>query len=138
MHNLGATIKQVFPLILAGVVFCLPIGCYGPGKCGETITQSHSSPDGATTATTTVVNCGAMTDFFTFVSIHTSHVKLRDEGMIFGYNGKPELGLSWAGPRELVISCSKCVSAKVYRQVIREGEYQITYKDFDDATHRGN
>jgi hypothetical protein len=134
MRALGTTIKPILVLMVA-FVCSLPVGCYGAGKCGERITRSRSSPDGATTATATVVNCGAMTHFSVFVSMHTSQVKLRDEGMVFGYNGRPDLKLSWAGPKELTISCPKCNSTKVYRQVIREGEYRITYTDFDDANH---
>jgi hypothetical protein len=131
MHRWGANIKPNLLLFMGAAVFLPLWGCYGPGKCGETISQSLRSPDGNTTATVTIVDCGAMTDFFSYVSIHTTQVKLRDEGILLGYNGKPQLEMSWAGPKELAISCPRCISTKVYRQVLREGEYRITYAGFD-------
>lgn len=131
MHRWGATIKSLFILLVIAAIFLPLMGCYGPGKCGEAIYQSRPSPDGSTTATVTVVDCGAMTDFFSYVSIHTAKVKLRDDGILLGYNGRAQLELSWIGPKELEISCPKCTSAKVYRQVVREGEYRITYAGFD-------
>jgi hypothetical protein len=107
-------------------------GCRVGGNCGETVTQSQTSPDGQTTATVSVVNCGAMTRYFSYVSIHTAQVKLRDQGILFGYNGRPYLQVVWTAPNALEITCvDECSDAKVYRQVTREGQYHITYSGFE-------
>jgi hypothetical protein len=113
-------------LLLSFVV----VGCRP--DCGETVSQSQTSPDGQTTATVSVVNCGAMTRYFSYVSIHTAQVKLRDQGILFGYNGRPYLQVVWTAPNALEIKCvDECSDAKVYRQVTREGQYHITYSGFE-------
>jgi hypothetical protein len=123
-------------LLLTFLLSFVVVGCHADGNCGETVTQSQTSPDGLTAATVTVVNCGAMTRYSSYVSIQTTQIKLRDEGMLFGYNGKPQLQLVWTASNELEIRCAdKCTNAKVYRQVTTEGQYHITYSGFDSLNH---
>jgi hypothetical protein len=91
------------------------------------VLQSASSPNGETTAKVVTVNCGATTDFFAYVSIQTNRVNLRDDGILFGYKGRPEIQLSWSGDRSLQILCPSCTEAKIYHQVSKEEEYRVGY-----------
>jgi hypothetical protein len=105
-------------------------GCFRTG-CKDTVLQSIRSPDGQSTASVTVTDCGAAVHSFSYVSIQTGQVKLRDKGMLFGYQGNPQLTLSWKGPKELRIECnSGCTEAKIYREVVKEGQYKIEYFGF--------
>jgi hypothetical protein len=114
------------------VLFVLAIttvlgGCSSSSRCGETVLQSASTPSGETTAKVIKVNCGATSAFFTYVSIQTSRVKLRDDGILFGYKGTPEIKIFWSGERSLRIECLQCEEAKVYRRVAKEEQYQVVY-----------
>jgi len=51
--------------------------------------------------------------------------------MIFGYDGKPDLITTWKGPKELQVEClGACTDSKIYREVVKEGEYRILYVGF--------
>jgi hypothetical protein len=119
---------SVKPFVLVAVLVCSSLtSCSIGSGCKDTELQSSRSPDGRTIATVTAVNCGAATDFFSYVRIRTDQVALRDKGMLFAYHGKPGLTTAWTGPKELQIECKECVESKIYRQVLKEGDYRIKY-----------
>ena len=106
-------------------------GCSIGSGCKDTELQSSRSPDRLTTASITVTNCGATTDFFSDVSISTGQIKLRDKGVLFAYRGSPKISVAWNGPKNLRIECtSGCTESKVYREVVKEGDYRIEYAGF--------
>jgi hypothetical protein len=107
------------------------VGCSIGYRCKETELQSVESPDGQTTAAVRVVNCGATTDFFTYVSIRTRQIPVRDKGLLFAYRGKPDLRITWASPKELKIECTnQCAESRIYRQVLKEEDYKVGYRGF--------
>jgi hypothetical protein len=113
--------------LLAAVLICGCVGgCNVGTRCGETVLQTVASPDG-TVAKIYVVNCGATTDYFTYVNIRRADLKFRDDGMLFGYRGKINLHLAWVEPHQLQIICAACDNQKVYREVTKEGAYTIRY-----------
>jgi hypothetical protein len=120
-------------LSIVAALMCTVIltSCSVSTGCNDTELQSSRSSDGLTTASVTVANCGAAVDFFSYVSIQTGQVRLRDKGMLFAYRGNPKLTVSWEGPKELRIEClSGCKEAKIYREVVKEGDYRIEYVGF--------
>jgi hypothetical protein len=117
----------VYGRMLLAVLICGCIsGCNIAGGCGETMVQAITSPDG-TLAKTSIVNCGATTDYFTYVSIQKAGMKFRDGGVLFGYRGKANLHLAWNDQHQLQITCLTCDDTKVYREVAKEGAYRIRY-----------
>src|SRR6266496_1478371 len=116
MRRVGVSVKS---LILLGLLVCAVslTGCSISSGCKDTEVQSSRSPDGLTTASVTVANCGATADFFSYVSIKTDQVRLRDKGVLFAYRGNPKLTLTWRGQKDLRIDCSSgCMETKIYRE----------------------
>ncbi len=129
MQRMDVSVKS-FTLMAAVVCVSMLTSCGIGSGCKDTELQSSRSPDGQTIATVMAANCGAATDFFSYVSIRTDQVALRDKGMLFAYQGKPDITTAWKGPKELQIECKKCIESKIYRQVLKEGEYRIEYVGF--------
>lgn len=118
-------------VVLMTCIFLLVSGCSIGSGCEETEVSSSVSSDGKTIATATVANCGATTPFYTYVSNRTSDVPIRDDGVLFGYRGKPDLKITWLAPKDLRIECAgQCAESKVYRKVVKEGQYTIRYSGF--------
>ena|SRR5580698_1852586 len=123
--NANSLAKAFAAMGLACVV--LAVSCKGPSPCGETVSHSAISPDGTTSAKVSIVNCGATTDFITFVNLDTSRIKIRDGGLLFAYTGKADVQVIWSGDRSLKIVCLECSKNRVYRAVQKEEQYEISY-----------
>ena len=55
-------------------------------------------------------NCGATADFFSYISIVTDRLPLRDKGVVFSYRGDGNLTTSWRGATELHITVKEDVT----------------------------
>jgi hypothetical protein len=131
MLRTGVRVKRLVFLVLTACVSLAVSSCSIGSGCKDTVAESSVSPDGRTSAAATVANCGATSGFFTYVSIQTSDVPLQDDGVLFAYRGKPDLKITWRGPEALQVECtSQCVESKIYRQVVKEGQYTIQYSGF--------
>lgn len=84
-----------------------------PPLCGNAVLSDVRSPDGLFTAVGFIRNCGATTPYSAQVSILEGAAQLDNEaGNAFTCEGGSAdslpLGLSWLGPRELLITDHAC------------------------------
>ena len=112
-------------LIAAAAVVTLMTSC---GLCSNQLVRHTKSPDGAVEASWYIRNCGATTDFSTIVSVHQPEASYTDDSdTVFVVKGKPNLKLSWAGPKQLSIDCEKCGRRDIFRQTTRLGDIDVEF-----------
>ena len=131
MHRMGADMKLPAYCFLMICISWLFSGCSIGSECKDTVVRSSDSPDAKTVVVATVANCGATSDFFTYISIRKSDVPLRGDGMLFGYDGRADLKITWSSSNDMRVACTgQCLESKIYRQVVREAHYTIQYSGF--------
>jgi hypothetical protein len=107
------------------ILFLSLISC--GGVCADKIVTESISPDGALKATVFIRDCGATTDFSEMVSIHRPDNTFKDDSdLVFVAKGRGQLGVSWAGPRQLSIECDGCQRKDIFREVAKLADIDIT------------
>lgn len=73
------------------------------GECGLEVQAERSSPNGSITATTVVRNCGATTDFSTFVAVHDSNDPFDSKNAheVVVLKGRQQVLMNWVSDSEL-------------------------------------
>jgi hypothetical protein len=94
------------------------------GECDDKIMGKSVSPDGLSTATVSLINCGATTAFVSEVSLRTEG---RGDGdRVFVVKGD-KVDVEWTSNRDLSISYDR--SDLIYRQAIVWDTMRISYKE---------
>jgi len=136
---MSITSTYVFSIVVTASIL---LGLSGCNLCSEEIVQSTTNPTGHVTGIIHVRNCGATTDYVTFVRLHS--VKHRPdldsgEGLVFAIVGRHDVRLCWTEPETLTLKCTNCQGgAVVLRKMARWSNIRIQYDFAPTDRHRDN
>jgi hypothetical protein len=110
---------------LALVVLLPMLGC---NPCTDTVHATAVSGDGQLAAYVYQRNCGATTDVTWIVSVQKSSGKFdEDADRLFVVRGRYDMSIRWTGSRALLIDCSGCTRSNIFRQMVADGDIDVTY-----------
>src|SRR5690349_14298539 len=94
------------PLLLLTVAASVLIAC---SPCGDERVHDLAAPGGSLIASTFVRNCGATTDYATWVTLHSkSGTFNRPDDLVFTAKGDHGIELNWKDAHHLLIECRNC------------------------------
>ena len=75
-----------------------------------------------------VRNCGATTDYATWVTLHSTSDKFnRPDDLVFTVKGAHNIELSWKDAQHLSIDCRNCEEQQVVLRVAKRSDVEIGY-----------
>src|SRR5437762_3187096 len=95
------------------------LALYACGLCGNDTKYEVPSPDGKLVATIYWRDCGATTDFYTFVSVHVPKGEIRAKDDVFEQAGGHDMGLVWKDNEHLEIR------RPIYTTSVPEKDFKI-------------
>ncbi len=108
------------------IILALLVGC---NVCSDDVKNEADSPNGAITATWSLRDCGATTDFSSIISVHKrSEGKRSDSQVVFIAKGPKQLYLKWESPGRLLVECMDCEKADIFKQVTSIDNITIVYQ----------
>jgi hypothetical protein len=87
-------IATIIALAVCSFLFVFPL-------CANRVLEERTSPDGNFVAMTFERDCGATTDYATFLSIRKATEGVKFEGEVLTIDGKVPVSLVWTGDRTL-------------------------------------
>ncbi len=112
---------------LSWLIFCFlsaaTTACWSP--CEDTLVTQKESPDGDFVARFVIRDCGATTDFASWVILERKQLLFSKEHLVMVVEGKAEVELAWEESKALRV---KYKEGRVFRMEQRWSNVEITYE----------
>ena len=120
----NADLKRGLRVPLFFVTVMLLFGC---SVCGDERVRNVASPTGAWTASTFVRDCGATTDYATWVTLHSGSRFNRADDLVLVARGEHGIELSWKDAGHLIVDCRDCGTGQIVTRRTKYSDIEILY-----------
>ena len=115
------------PFLFVILLVAIASGC---AICREDQVVHSPAPSEKIVASTFVRDCGATTNYATWVTLHREDDKFnRSEDLVFVADGEHHVELKWSDDSHLAVSCPSCIDSQIFNEVVikRKGTHFLQF-----------